>query len=1285
MLWTRERALSTCLLLLVLLANAVALWPELVISRVNLNDNVLHYSLIERVAQAVEHGENPLDCWSAEWALGFPVLRIYQPFAHLLVAASWFALGKTIPLLTLFLVERYLSIVLLPLSFFAAARLMGLSRPVAAASALLAPLVSTNFLYGMEYGSFTWAGSGLFPQSVATHFLVLSLGFGWAAVRSGRRVIVAGVMVALAMVSHLIYGYMAALSLLLLVALPDEVASRLTRLRRLLYVGAVAFLLSAFQLVPLIRDSALISHSRWELVWKWDSFGACQVLRWLFTGELLDHGRLPVLTLLAVAGAALYWWRRTPVHAFLAAGAAFWIAMFFGRPFWGPLLDLFGVSEDMHLHRVIGGAHVFLVFLAAMALAEGWRAMGQRRTIVAAATTALLLYPAFHERAVNLEQNAAWGRANLQVHAASLHDLESAIAEARTRGGRAYAGLAATWGANFKIGAVPVYASLATAHVPAVGFLYHAMALAGDVMVDFNDQSAEQYRLWNIRTVIAPANRPVNLPGFLQPQSRYGELQTYEAPGDGYFDLVDVAAAVKTTRRNFYDVIHRWLQSDWPGKHTYLLLDWQGSAPPGSRRLAPEASLPNLPAPPAAGAVVSEKQDGQVYRAECLVARPTYALFKMGWHPNWHAYVDGTREPTVMLSPGYAGVHLDPGPHRLEFRYEPGPEKPLLAIAGVLLTLLLGLFGVGQTSRSARVLQDPPLRSENQSSTLPNRPVWLPTAAGIAALAAPVVLPLLHSGVLAGHDAFEYFPRVMEAHRNVQNGIALLRWAPDLGHGYGQPLFLFRPPFFYWISELWHLAGFDFVTAVNLSAALLVLAASASMYRLGRLYYGATGGWLAAAAYLYAPYFAVDLYVRSALEEFAAFPLFALAICGFGAYAKTRRRRDWLLGAAAQAALMFCHFPAALLFTPLLVAWIVLTARMARSWLVAGAQTTAFAAALGLGAWSWLPAMLEKADVSMGRLVEGPLQYVNHFVYPLQLFDWKWGYGGSVPGPNDGMSFSLGWSHVLIAAAACAWILWRPKSGDPRLTQFFSTAALLLCVLMLPDARFLWEHLPLLQFVEFPWRMLGPAVLCVAMLAAGLAPTIDSLRRWRAPALAAALAFLIVPNLTHLAPPRIVDVDPALWTPAQLAASDFESTTLGEVTPRWMETVPPYDPRVTISPDGQWQDGGRTPFSSAGQTTTRTPSRVRMPFAWFPGWTVRIDGKLAEAGPSPGSGLIEFSVPPGTHSVEVAFGRSPARRWGEGISLLSLVGIVVFAWRTRPERYCAAASAGAERGLSLPA
>src|SRR5579884_2395991 len=87
------------------------------------------------------------------------------------------------------------------------------------------------------------------------------------------------------------------------------------------------------------------------------------------------HGRAPGprppsgATVLAAAGVAVWAWRKfrgetDPAGAFAAAGAAFWILLYFGRPFWGPALLVLGAAGDMHLHRVIGGAQVFLVLLA---------------------------------------------------------------------------------------------------------------------------------------------------------------------------------------------------------------------------------------------------------------------------------------------------------------------------------------------------------------------------------------------------------------------------------------------------------------------------------------------------------------------------------------------------------------------------------------------------------------------------------------------------------------------------------------------------------------------------------------------------------------------------------------------------------------------------------------------------------------------------------------------------------------------------------------------------------
>jgi hypothetical protein len=1263
---SRETLVTGLLLLALLVASAAALSPELSITRADLNDNVFHFTLVERMVQAMERGENPLDCWSPEWEFGYPVLRTYQPLAHVLVALVYFALGKSVGLMTVFVWVRYLALALLPLSFFAAARLMGMARWPALAAALLAPLVSATSLYGIDYGSFTWAGSGLFPQLVATHLLLFTLGFGCRAMRRGRGLTLAGALLALTFLAHLIYGYMGAIGFCLMAAVPDRQTPLFVRLQRLVWTGAAAVVAVAFQLVPMLRDGATINHSRWEPVWKWDSFGAPHVALLAATGQLLDSGRVPVMSLLALAGAVRWYWKRDWLSSFAVLGAAFWLLMFCGRPLWGPVLLFVGVMPDMHLHRVIGGAQIFLVLLAALALVELWNELVRRwRPAVAVAALALLFLPMVWDRATNLTNNATWGETNLAANTLAKPDIDATLARVEARGGRAYAGLASGWGNKFRTGDIPLFAYFSSARIPAVAFLYHAMALTGDIMERFDQTNEAQYRLFNIRSVVGPASAaPTTWPPFLRPRERFGPFQLFDAPGNGYFDLVDVPASVKTTRLDFFDVNDRWLHSGWVAQRQHLWLDWRGDAPAGLVRAPLDGNLPGVTvAAQPAGEIRSERRTGEVYQTEFDAARDCYALFKMTWHRNWTATVDGAPAATAMLSPGFVGVSVRAGHHRIVMRYDAGNGKLWASLGGVLLLLLLAVAERSGWPARGQRWRLPSVR-------LP-RP-WL-VAGGLTLLALPVCVPLLGGQVLDGHDGFGYFSRVIEEHQNLANGIALPRWAPDFGWGTGQPFFVFHPPMFYCLAELCHLTGLAFPAAVNLATVLIVLASAGSMFLLARLYFGEAGGWLAAAAYLYAPYFAVEIFVRNALEEFSSFPFMALALYGFGAYALHGRRRHWLLGAAAYGALEFCGFPAALLFSPLLLAFVLFTAWRAASWKLLLKQIGGIAFGLALSLCVWLPAMVERAYVWMERVLDGGWRYSNHLLAPYQLLYSPWGYGPSVPGPHDGMSFALGWSHLLLAVGVCVWLERRGQPGDRWLARFFAAAGAVVCIMMCEQMQWLWDLIPLLQFVVFPWVLLASAAVCLAMLAGALGPVLDGLGRWRKPAFAAALALLIVPNLGHLRPRSYRDVDMSFWTPQQISARGWETTSTGEVTPRAVEVTPLYDSAAALVEDGdaRIRQLTRTPFSWSAAVTAKTASTVRLSTAWYPGWEMRLDGHAADSGPTPVTGLIRIAVPPGEHRAEAAWRGTALEHWSDGASLAALALWLALWLRGGPRRKAA--------------
>ena len=1263
--------------------NLYWLTPELTIAHLDLNDNVLHYGLAVRTAEAIENGENPFDHWVSEWTLGYPVPRTYQPLGSFSVAALYLALGKSVPLMTLFVWVRFLLVLLFPCSVYLGARLMELDRLRAAAAALVAPLIATNNLYGLEHGSYVWRGSGLYAQAWAMHLLVLTLGCGYRAVSRGRGRTLSGALLGLTFLYHFLYGYMAALSLVLLAALDPKETPVLRRVARLGWIAAVSVALTASFLLPLWIDQPLINRSRWEAPWKWSSFGFVEVLRQLLSGGLLDYGRLPVLTLLAAAGVGVWGlarWRpgdaerfaasRTPhgALAFAASGAALWLFLYCGRQTWGVLFTLLGAGDEVPLHRLIGGVHVFALLVCGMALGSLWHWFrlrgGWRAPLGALAATLVVLSPALAERNAFIAQGVAWGRENLAAQRAEAEALERTLAEVKSLPGRTFAGLAGDWGRDFRVGSAPVFALLATHNEPAIGMLYHAMALTADVTVRFNEWRSGHYRLFNVSALLAEPSREVA--GFLEPAGRHGRFQVYRAAAGGYFDLVAVPFSARLGKNSFYDVNDPWLQSDWVEKRQHIRLDFASRALPELPRLDSIATLPALEAAQGLGEIRGEAERGEVYAAQVRADQPCYLLFKMTYHPNWRVLVNGEARATVALTPGMLGVALNPGEYRIECRYEPEVWRTPLLVAGLLVGLLM-LLGERRGMAAAAEDRSVALVSGGWQAVPETLRQRLAIAAGLAALAAPVCLPLATNQLLLGHDAYEYLPRQVEFHENIRHGILMPRWAADLSLGYGQPLFVFNPPLLHYLAEIWILAGIDSLTALNLTCALIVAGSVASMFLLGRLWFGTWAGFLAAAAYLYAPYFHVDLFVRHALAEFAAFPFYPLAFYGFARYARDREPRFLLLGAAAYAGVIGAHHPAALLFSPLLLSLAVFQALQRKSWKLLLTQMGAFALALGLGACVWAPALFERGFVKLDRLLEGYLQYTNHFVYLQQLFTTNWGYGISTPGYQDGMSLSLGWSHLLVAALG--WVtLGRRLSGAERsekrlLVGFLSGGCVAFSVLMLAGSEWFWATLPLMKYIEFPWRMLAPASFCLALAAGAAAQGLRPTLAWRKPAMAAALGLLILPNLSHIAPAGYQPVDLRQWTAEQIARRGISVTTRNEYEPRWAE-LPAYRSE-TVRVVAGWAQGELrrvSPVHWSGQVKAAAESTVEVSCFFFPGWQVSVDGRKVPIEPSPGSGLIRLAVPAGDHQVEMAFRRTPLRVVAEALSALSAF-ILIGLWR----------------------
>jgi hypothetical protein len=1299
----RDRAtlVATLILLGAIAFNLGTLWPEVAIHTPPLNDNVLHLTLIERAVEALERGEDPTDPWISSFALGYPLFHHYQHLPHVATALLYKGLGGTVSPPTLLGVLQYLLLCTFPLSLYWAGRRLGFRALPAALTGVLASLLATNGLYGLDMASYVWRGFGLYTQLWGMWLLGPAVAGLYVTLRHGRAYAGTAALLAATLLSHTVYGYAALLTggLLVLLGGTASLGRRIGRLAGVLLLVAVV---AAYFLVPFFLDRPYLNRSVWEDPGKYDAYGWPWTLRALVSGELLDAGRFPSLTLLAAVGlvACLVRWRRDERYRLIIAFFCFWLLLYFGRPTWGVLLDLLPMGGDLHLHRLIGPVHLGAIALAGAGLAWLWKqALAQRRrwwqTAAMGLLTAVLLGPVCRERAEYLALNGRWKQqdaASFQGDGGALDALLTDLS--RRPQARVYAGRGGNWGQAYTIGSVPVYALLPVNGFDSPGYLYHALSLNADIEGYLDESRPATFDLFNLGYVIAPEGQPA--PSFARPAASYGRHYLYQVETSGYFGLVDSESTWYGTRSDWFEAARAWIESPWVEARQHPAIVF-GGTPAGDSAALPLGAAPDALAgqdPPQrepCGQILAEQVGGNRYAVEFVADRSCWLMLKQTFHPGWRATLDGRPATTHMLAPSFVGLEVSPGQHRAELRYQSGPLRAWLRVAGLVALALVAICewqrerlagwagrlnlarpGARVREWAARAVSWGPLRSAGDRL----RP-HLPYLGGLVLITLLVGLPLLQFKIMGGHDALAYLPRSVEFFEGLKEGQLFPRWAPDLGAGYGEPTFTFNAPLIYYLTAVFHAMGLGFVAAQNLALLLLLLLAGLGMYLLAGELLGPRGGLVSAVAYLLAPYLLVTLYVRYALADFAAFAFIPLAFRGFYRFALEGRFRFLLSSALSLALLVLSSNSVALIAFPAFLLLLTLVAYT--SWRRDGARVTpvllrglwCLLLGLGLSAFFWLPALAERDFVHVYRRLEGYLDFHNHFVQFKQFFVSPWGYGLSLPGTADEMSFALGPIHLLLVGAALLSLRRiLTTSGRGRTLVLFSLILLLAAVLLCsPASACLWEGLSLLHPLQFPWRFLSLAAVSTAFLC-GFPFLLRALqdRRLANGLMFAIIVALFLTGFSHAQPGGFLEVEEADYSPSMIAARGIQATAR-QFEPIWVQTWPeapaPAGRLLLLSGQGQVRvlESHLTGTCYTWLIETTNPVQLRVTTFYFPGWHLTVDGQPRPLTVQNPYGLIDFFLEAGVHRVEVSFGHTPVRWLAEGLSagsllLLGLTGLL---------------------------
>jgi hypothetical protein len=538
-----------------------------------------------------------------------------------------------------------------------------------------------------------------------------------------------------------------------------------------------------------------------------------------------------------------------------------------------------------------------------------------------------------------------------------------------------------------------------------------------------------------------------------------------------------------------------------------------------------------------------------------------------------------------------------------------------------------------------------------------------------------LLIPFLFLGTASGHDFEFHAPSWMDVASQWKQGILYPRWAEWANHGFGEPRFVFYPPLSWILGAALTLAVPGPWVPVLFILLTQTFAGLAAFLLLRRLT-SARAAILGAGCYVINPYALLITYLRSDFAEqlaCALFPLLFLAALKLADLLEEvpAHRFSIALFAISFAGVWLSNAPAGVIASyamALLFAWAAIAQR---SWQVLFRGASGLALGLGLAGFYLVPAAYEQRWVNIGQALASGLLPSQNFLYTfIDDSEHTWvNWIASTCALLLAMLFLLG-ALASRRFSASGTTGNRSRKAAQTLLVVGAAAMFLMERLSMP----LWNYLPKLRFIQFPWRWMSILALVCAF---SLACTMERRRGWLAFVLVLALS---LPLVLFLINNTWWDADemPTL-ADAITSGVGFDGTDEYDPVGDDHMNLPLNVPLVKELPDTS--DGAKNlPARVEVHEWTAERKQIRVEAAAetrlalrvlnYPAWRVEVNGKPVLPGRMDDVNQMVVSVQPGTSEIRVQFVRTADRTVGLLLTLCAalLVGILLFFAGARPAK-----------------
>ncbi len=496
------------------------------------------------------------------------------------------------------------------------------------------------------------------------------------------------------------------------------------------------------------------------------------------------------------------------------------------------------------------------------------------------------------------------------------------------------------------------------------------------------------------------------------------------------------------------------------------------------------------------------------------------------------------------------------------------------------------------------------------------------------------LIPLLKPGLFDVHDPTSAF-RLYTLVETLKDGQIPAAWSNLLNFGYGYPLHLFYAPLFNYLSAAFFPLLGSYELAIKIALVSSSVLGAVGVYKLGRGF-GSLSAMLSAIAFTFLPYRASALYVRGSYGEFLAMSLLPWVIYYW--QKPLSNKSNLLITSIITSLFVLSHNTLLIIFLPILLLLVWLYHRKDLKNVMI---TLLFI--FGLTAWFTLPVFFERNLVQVD-LIARQTNFQDHFVTFSQLWYSRWGYGGSSLGVNgDQMSFMLGKGQIILGILGLI-ILFIRRKYLALIT--FGTITIFSIFLSTSISRFVWDQIPFLAVMQFPWRSLALAGVGLALLSGS--------------------AIMILPKNYHLLVTLILGIflistNLNYFRPQEYRNYNFDIlSSQSNLDPLVKNKIPEYLPAWMPKPLERSNDElTRTSTRVFGTIIKNNTEPLIISTAYMPQWEMRLNGLHQPIQPSQ-DGLImtQNDVKSGENQVELVWHRTFIESLGIWLTTISVFAVI---------------------------